>query len=160
MVYLTFTKNQLKMISARKYRIMGNFRARKLSHFVKVFSVKFGSFLPRKFSSSVFAHHTFLFLSPPPLLSLLFLLSSSSFLLPLFSPPPIQSSLLLLLPLVGLTPPELYLHLDVAVYYFFLQLYALFPCAFTTYLRGRYGPTGEVNEFQEYIAVSLADLFW
>ena len=45
-----------------------------------------------------------------------------------------------------------------AVYYFFLQLYALFPCALTTYLRGRYGPTGEVNEFQEYIAVSLADL--
>jgi len=54
----------------------------------------------------------------------------------------------------GLIPHELYLHLDVAVYYFFLQLYALFPCNLSTYLRGRYGPTGEVYEFQEYIAVS------
>ena len=91
---------------------------------------------------------------------------SSTPLLSLFSPPPLplpplppsssfSSLTLTLLPPVDLTPPELYLHLDVAVYYFFLQLYALFPCGLTTYLRGRYGPTGEVNEFQEYIAVSL-----
>ena len=55
----------------------------------------------------------------------------------------------------GLTPKPLYLHLDVAVYYLFLQLYALFPCNFFTFLRGRYGPMGERGDFRQYIAVSL-----
>lgn len=54
----------------------------------------------------------------------------------------------------GLTPKELFLNLDVAVYYFFLQLYSMFPVSLFGYLRGRYGPTGEVEEFQEYIVVS------
>ena len=56
---------------------------------------------------------------------------------------------------IGLTPKPLYLHLDVAVYYLFLQLYALFPCNFFTFLRGRYGPTGERSDFRQYISVSL-----
>jgi hypothetical protein len=53
-----------------------------------------------------------------------------------------------------LAPRPLYLHLDVAVYYLFLQLYALFPCNFFTFLRGRYGPLGERSDFRQYIAVS------
>ena len=58
-----------------------------------------------------------------------------------------------------LAPKPLYLHLDVAIYYLFLQLYALFPCNFFTFLRGRYGPTGERRYFQQYIAVSLRYCF-
>ena len=53
-------------------------------------------------------------------------------------------------------PKALYLHLDVAVYYLFLQLYALFPRNFFTFLRGRYGPTGERRDFHQFIAVSFA----
>ena len=57
----------------------------------------------------------------------------------------------------GLTPKELCLHLDVAVYYFFLQLYALFPNNLFQYLRHHYGHSaiGEVNKFHESIAVSV-----
>lgn len=40
------------------------------------------------------------------------------------------------------------------MYYLFLQLYALYPCSFLQYLKGRFGPTGEVQIYQECIAVS------
>lgn len=51
-------------------------------------------------------------------------------------------------------PRELFLGLDMAVFYFFLQLYALYPCKFLQYLKARFGPTGEVEMYTEHIAVS------
>ena len=55
----------------------------------------------------------------------------------------------------GLTPKELHLHLDVAVYYFFMQLYALFPCNLSQFLRAHYAHSSqeEVAKMQEYILV-------
>ena len=46
------------------------------------------------------------------------------------------------------------LHLDVAVYYYFVQLYTMYPCNFMDYLKARYGPKGEVHLFKRHIAVS------
>lgn len=51
--------------------------------------------------------------------------------------------------------PEIHLlHLDVAVYYYFVQLYTMYPCNFMDYLKARYGPKGEVYIFKRHIAVS------
>ena len=51
--------------------------------------------------------------------------------------------------------PEVHLvHLDVAVYYYFVQLYTMYPCNFMDYLKARYGPNGEVYIFKRHIAVS------
>lgn len=51
--------------------------------------------------------------------------------------------------------PEVHLvHLDVAVYYYFVQLYTMYPCNFMDYLKARYGPKGEVYIFKRHIAVS------
>ncbi|XP_019858430.1 PREDICTED: hamartin-like [Amphimedon queenslandica] len=47
---------------------------------------------------------------------------------------------------------EVLLSVRVAVYFLFLQLYSLYPCSFVQYLKGRFGPTGEVHIYQEYIA--------
>lgn len=49
-------------------------------------------------------------------------------------------------------PLEIYLGLDIAVFYLFLQLYALYPCMFINYLKARFGPTGEVDTYNETIA--------
>lgn len=56
----------------------------------------------------------------------------------------------------GLTPQELVLHLDVSVYYFFLQLYALFPCNLFSFFKSfcETSTRAQVNSFQEFIAVS------
>lgn len=51
-------------------------------------------------------------------------------------------------------PQLLLLHLEGAVYHFFLQLYAMFPCNFVNYLKARYGPKGEAAVFRKHIAVS------
>ena len=58
--------------------------------------------------------------------------------------------------LSGLAPKELHLHLDVAVYYFFMQLYALFPCNLSQFLSAYYAHSSqeEVAKFQEHIVVS------
>ena len=58
--------------------------------------------------------------------------------------------------LAGLTPKELHLHLEVAVYYFFMQLYALFPCNLSQFLRSHYTHSSqeEVVKFQQHIVVS------
>ena len=52
--------------------------------------------------------------------------------------------------------PEVHLlHLDVAVYYYFVQLYTMYPCNFMDYLKARYGPKGELYIFKRHIAVSI-----
>lgn len=61
---------------------------------------------------------------------------------------------LLFITSAGLTPKELCLNLDVAIYYFFLQLYALFPNNFFQYLRTHYSQPDTLERFNESIAVS------
>ena len=58
---------------------------------------------------------------------------------------------------LGLTPHELVLHLEVSVYYLFLQLYALFPCNLFAFFKSycENSTRTQVNAFQEYIAVSM-----
>ncbi len=57
---------------------------------------------------------------------------------------------------VGLTPNQLVMHLDVSVYYFFLQLYALFPCNLFSFFKSYClnSTRLQVNAFQEFVAVS------
>ena len=82
-------------------------------------------------------------------LSLFFLLSP---------PPPSLSlshfSLTSIIFITGKIAEEVLLSVKVAVYFLFLQLYSLYPCSFVQYLKGRFGPTGEVHIYQEHIAVS------
>ena len=63
--------------------------------------------------------------------------------------------------LAGLTPKELHLHLEVAVYYFFMQLYALFPCNLSQFLQSHYAHSNqeEVAKFQQHIVVSTVILY-
>ena len=63
--------------------------------------------------------------------------------------------------LAGLTPKELHLHLEVAVYYFFMQLYALFPCNLSQFLQSHYAHSSqeEVAKFQQNIVVSTVILY-
>lgn len=56
--------------------------------------------------------------------------------------------------ITGKIAEEVLLSVKVAVYFLFLQLYSLYPCSFVQYLKGRFGPTGEVHIYQEHIAVS------
>ena len=51
-------------------------------------------------------------------------------------------------------PTQLYPHLDVAVYYFFIQLYSLFPNNFVHSLQQKVQSQQHLHNFQEYIAVS------
>ena len=57
----------------------------------------------------------------------------------------------------GLTPHELVLHLEVSVYYLFLQLYALFPCNLFSFFKSycESSTRTQVDAFQEFIAVSV-----
>ena len=85
--------------------------------------------------------------------------SSCSFItfLSSFSPPPPLLSLISLTSIIFITgkiAEEVLLSVKVAVYFLFLQLYSLYPCSFVQYLKGRFGPTGEVHIYQEHIAVS------
>ena len=85
--------------------------------------------------------------------------SSCSFITSLssFSPPPPFLSLISLTSIIFITgkmAEEVLLSVKVAVYFLFLQLYSLYPCSFVQYLKGRFGPTGEVHIYQEHIAVS------
>jgi len=60
---------------------------------------------------------------------------------------------------IVITVPEVHLlHLDVAVYYYFVQLYTMYPCNFLDYLKARYGPKGEVHLFKRHIAVSMKSM--
>ena len=79
-------------------------------------------------------HFSFFFLPPPPFLSLISLTS--------------------IIFITGKMAEEVLLSVKVAVYFLFLQLYSLYPCSFVQYLKGRFGPTGEVHIYQEHIAVS------
>ena len=84
--------------------------------------------------------------------------SSCSFItfLSSFSPPPSLSliSLTSIIFITGKIAEEVLLSVKVAIYFLFLQLYSLYPCSFVQYLKGRFGPTGEVHIYQEHIAVS------
>ena len=88
--------------------------------------------------------------------------SSCSFItfLSSFSPPPpplfslSHFSFTSIIFITGKIAEEVLLSVKVAVYFLFLQLYSLYPCSFVQYLKGRFGPTGEVHIYQEHIAVS------
>ena len=82
----------------------------------------------------LFIYHFSFFFLPPPSLSLISLTS--------------------IIFITGKIAEEVLLSVKVAIYFLFLQLYSLYPCSFVQYLKGRFGPTGEVHIYQEHIAVS------
>jgi hypothetical protein len=51
-------------------------------------------------------------------------------------------------------PREIFLGIKAAIFFLFLQLYALYPCSLVSYLKGRFGPTGEIQVYLEHISVS------
>ena len=88
-----------------------------------------------------------------PYCSSVLLFSFLSFFLSLSSPSPLSLFCFLH---SGLTPHELVLHLDVSVYYFFLQLYALFPLNLFSFFKSycQNSTRAQVNAFQEFVTVS------